>query len=127
VIAQLKTQTPRHVAVAALLLTVLGFVLGGVTVGMGAAIGGVVAVLDTWAIIWLVSHVVLGAGVVRQGIAVALLVTKLIVLLAICWALLARWGADPVGFSLGLSALVVGMLYAAAMLSLKEAKSAGEG
>jgi hypothetical protein len=127
VIAQLKTQTPRHVAVAALLLTALGFVLGGVTVGIGAAIGGVVAVLDTWAIIWLVTHVVLGAGLVRQGIAVALLVTKLGLVLAICWALLARWGADPVGFSLGLSALVVGMLYAGARLSLKEAQSVGEG
>jgi hypothetical protein len=127
VIAQLKRHTPRYVAVAALVLTALGFVVGGISVGIGAAIGGVVAVLDTWAIIWLVTQIVLGAGVVRQGVAVALLVTKLGLVLAICWALLARWGADPVGFSLGLGALVVGMLYAGAMLSLQEAQAAGEG
>lgn len=126
-IAQLKRHTPRYVAVAALVLTALGFVVGGISVGIGAAIGGVVAVLDTWAIIWLVTQIVLGGGVVRQGVAVALLVTKLGLVLAICWALLARWGADPVGFSLGLGALVVGMLYAGAMLSLQEAQAAGEG
>ena len=38
-IDQLKTQTPRHVAVAALVLTGLAFVLGGASIGIGAAVG----------------------------------------------------------------------------------------
>lgn len=125
-IDQLKTQTPRHVAVAALVLTGLAFVLGGVNVGIGAAVGGVVATLDAWAITWLASRIVNGAGFIGRGFAAGLLGAKLVVLLAVCWALLARWGVDPIGFSVGLGALVLGMLYSGAELSVREAQAAGE-
>jgi len=123
VIDQLKTQTPRYVAVAALMLTGLAFVLGGASIGIGAAIGGVVAALDAWAITWLASRIVSGAGVIDRGFAAALLGAKLVVLLAVCWALLARWGVDPLGFSVGLGALVLGMLYSGAELSIREARA----
>jgi hypothetical protein len=49
-----------------------------------------------------------------------------LLLLGICWAVLARFGVDPVGFSLGLGALVLGMLYGGAELSLKEAQASRE-
>lgn len=124
-IDNLKTTTPRYVAVAAVLLTALAFALGGTEIGLGAAVGGLVAVVDAWAIIWLVSQILTGAGLSR-AIAVALLASKLIILLAVCWALLARLAINPIGFSVGLSALVVGMLYAGAMLSAKEAQAARE-
>ncbi|MFW2387779.1 MAG: ATP synthase subunit I [Polyangiales bacterium] len=124
-IDNLKTTTPRSVAVAAMLLTALAFALGGTEVGLGAAVGGLVAVVDAWAIIWLVSQVLTGAGLSR-AIAVALLASKLIILLAVCWALLARLAINPIGFSVGLSALVVGMLYAGAMLSAAEIETSGE-
>lgn len=123
-IDQLRTQTPRYVAVAALVLTGLGFVLGGLKVGIGAAVGGVVAGLDAWAITWLASRIVGGAGFISPGFAAGLLGAKLVVLLAVCWALLARWGVDPLGFSVGLGALVLGMLYAGVQLSLREARAA---
>jgi len=126
VIDQLKTQTPRHVAVAALVLTGLGFVLGGVTVGTGAAVGGIVATLDAWAITWLASRIIGGAGFIGRGFAAALLGAKLVILLAVCWALLGRWGVDPIGFSVGLGALVLGMLYSGAELSVREARAARE-
>jgi len=124
VIDQLKAQTPRHVAVAALALAGLGFVLGGVRVGVGAAVGGVVATLDAWAITWLASRIVGGAGFIGRGFAAALLGAKLVVLLAVCWALLARWGVDPLGFSVGLGALVLGLLYSGADLAMREAQAA---
>jgi hypothetical protein len=126
VIDQLKTQTPRYVAVAALVLTGLGFVLGGVSIGIGAAVGGTVAALDAWAITWLASRIISGAGFIDRGFAAALLGAKLVVLLAVCWALLARWGVDPIGFSVGLGALVLGMLYSGAELSVREAQAARE-
>lgn len=125
-IDQLKTQTPRHVAVAALVLTGLAFVLGGVGIGIGAAVGGIVATLDAWAITWLASRIVNGAGFIGRGFAAGLLGAKLVVLLAVCWALLARWGVDPLGFSIGLGALVLGMLYSGADLSIREARAAGK-
>ena len=123
-IDQLRTQTPRNVAVAALVLTGLAFVLGGGSVGTGAAVGGIVAALDAWAITWLASRIVGGAGFIGRGFAAGLLGAKLVVLLAVCWALLARWGVDPIGFSVGLGALVLGMLYSGAELSIKEAQAA---
>jgi len=133
VIDQLRTQTPRNVAIAALLLSGLALVLGGVSVGMGAVVGGVVAVLDAWAITWLASRIVGGAGFISRGFAAGLLGAKLVVLLAVCWALLARWGVEPLGFSVGLGALVLGMLYSGVELSVLEARvarrapTAGEG
>ena len=132
-IDQLKTQTPRYVAVAAIVLVGLGFVLGGPIVGVGALVGGIVATLDAWAITWLAKRIVTGAGFIGSGVAAGLLGVKLVTLLAVCWALLARWGADPLGFSIGLGALVVGMLFAGADLSIREAQAtrraqaAGEG
>ena len=125
-IDSLKTRTPRYVAVAALVLTGLAFVLGGPTIGIGAAVGGAVAAVDAWAITWLASQIVGGAGFLGRGFAAALLGAKLVILLAACWALLARWGVDPLGFSVGLGALVLGMLYAGAELSVREAHSARE-
>jgi hypothetical protein len=126
VIDRLRTQTPRHVAVAALVLTGLAFVLGGASIGIGAAVGGIVATLDAWAITWLASRIVNGAGFIGRGFAAGLLGAKLVVLLAVCWALLARWGVDPLGFSVGLGALVLGMLYSGAELSVREAQAVGE-
>jgi hypothetical protein len=106
------------------MLTGLAFVLGGVAVGTGAAVGGVVAALDAWAITWLASRILSGAGFIGRGFAAALLGAKLVILLAVCWALLARWGVDPLGFSVGLGALVIGMLYSGADLSIREAQAA---
>lgn len=125
-IDQLKTRTPRHVAVAAIALTGLAFVLGGGTIGVGAAVGGILATLDAWAITWLAGRIVSGASFISRGFAAALLGAKLVVLLAVCWALLGRWGVDPLGFSVGLGALVLGMLYSGADLSVQQAQAARE-
>jgi hypothetical protein len=124
VIDQLNTQSPRYVAAAAAVLVGLAFVLAGGDVGKGAIVGGVVATLDAWAIAWLAKRIVAGAGFLRSGVAAGLLGVKLVVLLAVCWALLSRWGVDPVGFSVGLGALVIGMLLAGVDYSIREAQAA---
>lgn len=126
-IDRLKTHTPRYVAAAAIPLVVLAFVLGGTTVGTGAVVGGVLATVDAWAITWLAGRIVEGAGFVSRSFAAALLGAKLVLLLAVCWALLARWGVDPLGFSIGMGALVLGMLYAGFELSIREAREARAG
>ena len=123
-IDQLKTQTPRYVAGSAIVLVGLAFVLGWTVVGTGALIGGVVATLVAWAITWLGKRIVTGAGFNGSAVASGLLGVKLVTLLAVCWALLARWGADPLGFSIGLGALVIGMLLAGVDMSIREAQAA---
>ena len=122
----LKAQIPRYVAIAALVLVALGFLFGGAMVGVGAIAGGVVAVFDAWALTWLAVRVVSGAGFMSRGFAATLLGMKLVFLLGVCWALLARFGLDPIGFCLGLGALVLGMLYGGAELSFREAQAAGK-
>lgn len=123
-IDRLKTHTPRYVAAAALGLVALAFVLGGTVVGVGAVVGGLLAIVDAWALTWLASRIIEGAGFLSRGFAAALLGAKLVLLLAVCWALLARWGVDPLGFSIGMGALVLGMLYAGFELSIREARAA---
>ena len=123
-IDQLKTQTPRYVAGAAAVLTGLAFVIGGADVGKGAVAGAVVATLDAWAITWLAKRILSAAGFIGGGVAAGLLGVKLGLLLAVCWALLARWGVDPLGFSVGLGGLVVGMLFAGVDLTVREARAA---
>ncbi len=121
-----KTQIPRYVAISAALLVALAFVLGGAVTGLGAAVGGIVAVLDAFAMLWLAQKMLAGAPAMRSFAAV-LLGAKLIVVLAICWALLARWGVDPIGFAVGLSAIVVGVLYAGLEYAQGEMQTTGEG
>lgn len=118
---------PRYVAGAALSLTVLAFAFGDVQVGLGAVAGTMVAVLDALAITWLTTRVIGGAGFIRPGFAALLLGAKLVLLLAVCWALLARWGVEPVGFSVGLGGLVLGMLLGGIEVAFKQSRIVEEG
>jgi len=112
-------QVTKFVALAAALLAVFATLFGGFTVGMGAAVGGLVATLDALVLVKLATRIT-GGKVRGQGLAAALLGAKLALLGAICWALLARWGVDPLGFGVGFSAMVLGVLYAAVELSADE-------
>ena len=118
-------QVMKFVAVAAALLTVLAGVIGGLDVGIGAAVGGVVAWLDAVVLIKLATRITSGR-VASQRIAAVLLGAKLAILGAVCWALLARWGVNPLGFGVGFSAMVLGVLYAAVELS-GDQEALGEG
>lgn len=123
----MKTHIPRYVAITGVVLVALAFVIGGVSIGLGAAVGAVVSLADAWAVTWLVGRMVSGDGMTGRGLAATMLGVKLFILLGLCWALLARWSVDPVGFCVGLGALVVGTLLGASELSLRQARSAEKG
>ena len=125
-IDDLKKQIPRYVIITGLVLTALAFVLGGVDIGVGAAVGTVVSILDALALTWLTSRMVVGASFITQGFAAGLLGAKLFALLAVCWALLARWAVNPIGFCVGLGALVLGMLLGAVELSYRQAQAGAD-
>ncbi|MEM7433840.1 MAG: hypothetical protein AAF436_01720, partial [Myxococcota bacterium] len=90
-------QVTKFVAVAAVVLTLLAGVIGGLSVGIGAAVGGVVAWLDVVVLLKLAARIT-GGRVGSQRLAAVLLGVKLAVLGAVCWGLLARWGVNPLGF-----------------------------
>lgn len=123
----MKTHIPRYVAITGVALVALAFAIGGVSVGVGAAIGAIVSLADAWAVTWLVGRMVSGGGMMGRGLAATMLGAKLFILLGLCWALLARWSVNPVGFCVGLGALVVGTLLGASELSPRQARSAEKG
>jgi len=112
-------QVMKFVALAGMTLALLAAVIGGTAVGVGAVVGAIVASLDALVLIKLTARI--ASGRVRsQRIAAVLLGAKLAVLGAVCWALLARWGVNPIGFGVGFSAMVLGVLYAAFELSSQD-------
>ncbi|MDH3726604.1 MAG: hypothetical protein OER77_03655 [Myxococcales bacterium] len=112
-------QVMKFVALAGVTLALLAAVIGGTAVGVGAVVGAIVASLDALVLIKLTARI--ASGRVRsQRIAAVLLGAKLAVLGAVCWALLARWGVNPIGFGVGFSAMVLGVLYAAFELSSQD-------
>lgn len=113
-------QVMKFVALAGVTLALLAGVIGGTAVGVGAVVGAIVAWLDALVLIKLTIRIASGR-VTSQRVAAVLLGAKLALLGAVCWALLARWGVHPIGFGVGFSAMVLGVLYAALELS-----SAGE-
>lgn len=127
--SDLTRTIPLYVAGAAFVLTALAFLFGGLQVGLGAVAGTMVAVLDAMAITWLTTRMVGGAqvGFVRPGFAAGLLGVKLLLLLAVCWALLQRWGVEPIGFSVGMGGLVLGMLLGGVESAFKQSQVAEEG
>lgn len=98
-----------HIAVFAAILTAGAFLVGGAEVARGAAAGGVLALANGLALCWVVLRIV--HGTMRQKAAVAVVMaTKLGVLAVVSWALIAKWGVHPVGFLVGVTALVLGSL-----------------
>ncbi|MEM8608243.1 MAG: ATP synthase subunit I [Myxococcota bacterium] len=109
-------QVMKFVAVAAVALTLVAGAIGGADIGIGAAVGGAVAWLDALVLLKLTQRITSGR-VGSQRLAAVLLGVKLALLGAVCWGLLARWGVNPIGFGVGFSAMVLGVLYAAVELT----------
>lgn len=111
------TQSPidritLYVAIAGALLALAAFLLGGMVTGVGALVGGAVAVVNFIALRWLVGRLVSQSAEphpASKGGMMMLLVVKLGVIGAICWFLIVEVGVDAVGFAIGLGALLLGI------------------
>lgn len=99
----------QYVVAASVLLTALSFVLGGVTMGFGAAVGGAVAIANWMLMRWVGRRLVVANDKGRM-IWGGLLAFKMLVLMLIAWGVLATGVVDPLGFTVGLSGLVLGIL-----------------
>ncbi|MFW6050332.1 MAG: ATP synthase subunit I [Myxococcota bacterium] len=97
-----------NIAAFAAVLTAGAFLVGGVEPGIGALAGGAVAMANWVSLRWLGERIV-GGGAGRVAASV-LLAFKLVVLGIVCWLLIGRFGAHPVGFIVGVSAFVLGTL-----------------
>lgn len=101
---------------ASVLLTAIAFALGGLERGVGAGIGGAVAVLNWWGMRW-IGERLLRANDKGRLVWGSLLAIKMAAVLGVVWAILATGLVDPLGFGIGMSALVVGILVGALHLA----------
>lgn len=98
-----------YVAAASVVLTLAAFVIGGVTAAIGAAVGGALAIVN-WFAMRFVGRRLIVANDKGRMVWGGLLGLKMLVLMIVAWGVLATGVVDPIGFSLGLGSLVLGIL-----------------
>jgi len=98
-----------YVVGGAALSTGLAFLVGGPTVGLGAAVGGVYAIVNWVLMRWLGRRLLVASDRGRLFLGL-ILGAKVLVAMAVVWAILSTGIVDPIGFVMGLSALVAGVL-----------------
>ena len=97
------------VVASSVALTVLTFVAFGADRGFGAAIGGLVAVINWLGMRW-VGGRLLKASDKGKAIWGTLLAVKMGAILGVVWAILSTGHVDAMGFAIGMSGLVLGIL-----------------
>ena len=101
----------RTVAIAALAIALVAFLLGGTPTLIGALAGGALAIANARAIAWVAARVIEGTTRTR-AVLLSLLGAKTAILGTCVYVLAKVFHLDGFGLCLGLSALVLGMLVA---------------
>lgn len=99
----------RFVVIGSALLVSISFLVGGVDMGVGAVAGGTFATLNWMAMRWIGQRIVVAnpRGRVVLGL---LLAVKMFISLGVVAAILATRLIDPIGFVVGFSGLIVGIV-----------------
>jgi hypothetical protein len=106
-------------------LVAAGFAVG-VSTGLGALAGAAVAIANALALRWLVGAMLEADPAKRAGTSFTLL-AKTAVVLALSAALLFSTHIDPVGFAIGIGALVLGLVLGSAHHNLTAAPALSSG
>ncbi|HHH31729.1 MAG TPA: hypothetical protein ENK57_25730 [Polyangiaceae bacterium] len=98
-----------YVVGASALLVLTALMVGGVEMAIAAVVGGVFSVANWVALRWVGGRLVVAND---KGRAVwgTLLAAKMALSMFLVWAILATGVVDPIGFAIGLSGLVLGIL-----------------
>lgn len=111
-----QDRIPLYVSAFAAILVAVGFAVS-VETGIGAVGGAAVALLNAFALRWLVTSMIKAAPERRTGTSLTLML-KTGVILAISAGLLFGAHLDPIGFAIGVSALVLGLVLGATHFNL---------
>jgi len=114
-----------YIAAFGAVLSAFAFLVAGPVTGVGAVVGASIALLNWAALRWVISRVRRGNTRTRAGLMV-LLVLKMAALIALSWALITRWDVDAVGFAIGTSSLVAGVLLGSSRAGAAEEQAARE-
>jgi hypothetical protein len=120
-----QDRIPLYVSASAAVLVAAGFAVG-VSTGLGALAGAAVALANALALRWLVGAMLKADPAKRAGTSFTLL-AKTAVVLALSAALLFSTHIDPVGFAIGIGALVLGLVLGSAHHNLTAAPALSSG
>lgn len=120
-----QDRIPLYVSASAAVLVAAGFAVG-VSTGLGALAGAAVAIANALALRWLVGAMLKADPAKRAGMSFTLL-AKTAVVLALSAALLFSTHIDPVGFAIGIGALVLGLVLGSAHHNLTAAPALSSG
>lgn len=98
-----------YVVGASAVLAGLALVFGGVAMGVAAVVGGAFAIAN-WLAMGFVGRRLVVATDAGRTVWGLLLAAKMLVSLVAVWAILSTGVIDPIGFVIGLSGLVLGIL-----------------
>lgn len=102
-------QMTWYIAGACAVLTGLTFALAGSWMGFGALVGGLVAIGNWYGMRWLGERL-LRANDRGKMVWGTLLAIKMGAILGVVWMILATGWVDPIGFAVGMSGFVLGIL-----------------
>jgi hypothetical protein len=115
-----QDRIPLYVSAFAAILVAVGFAVS-VETGIGAIGGAAVSLANAFALRWLVTSMIKADPARRAGASLTLML-KTGVILAISAGLLFGAHLDPIGFAIGIGALVLGLVVGAAAEHLAPAK-----
>jgi hypothetical protein len=81
----------------------------GAWMGVSAAVGAFLAIFNWYLYRWIIGRVMRG-NVRQQSVLMLILVVKMGALMALIYYIISRQWVDPVGFLIGISALVAGLM-----------------
>lgn len=99
----------RFVVIGSALLVAIAFLVGGPQMGVGAIAGGAFAVVNWLAMRWLGQRLMVANPRGRTFLGI-LLAAKMFVSLGVVALILATRLIDPIGFVIGFSGLIVGIV-----------------
>lgn len=114
-----QDRIPLYVSAFAAILVAVGFAVS-VETGIGALAGAGVAIANAFALRWLVGAMLKADPARRAGMSLTLM-AKTAVVLGISAALLFFGHLDPIGFAIGIGALVLGLVLGSAHHNLTAA------
>lgn len=122
----LTHQVTQYVAAFGAALVAAAWLVGGTEPMLGAAAGALVSVANWLALRWLALRAARGGDAARSRV-MLLIAVKMTVLVALCWFLVGRAGVHPIGFTVGLGALILGIAVAAARAAGAAIRTGEEG
>lgn len=119
-----QDRIPLYVGAFAAILVAVGFMVSA-SIGVGALAGAGVALINAFALRWLVSAVLKSDPAKRTSVSL-LLMSKTGFILGLSAIVLYFGRVDPIGFALGIGALVLGLVIGASHYQVTQPANAGQ-